>query len=404
MMNKQPDFDPARSDAIKSMLMDTVTSGKSSGIASRAILIISLTVAGVLLATGGTALALSGRLDFSSPPSAPSPTHTAQTVPTPSPTPSATAVPSQNSSTPQSTIPADCAALASQSTMAAIMPDPGLAPQEPPYTPKDASLRQTGVLSCYWYSSSVPSYLSLDVASDPSGGYADVTSLRTDGADSLGVGDVSAVTCDTISLGCRVSVVAGQYWFNIDFEGPSDSAGLSRLADVARGMVTVLNQLPNPRSAWQAPLTSWATATSCADLRTATPMADVLNSPGMIGPSASIRGSESGIRWAHTEVDACRWSVPDDTTTPAGQIRSITVQVAAGSGWAFHENASGGTPVSVSGAQDASLKCQTAEGPKCWLNVLTDDSWMQLGYGDEFAPDQQSSLIAAAEAILADRR
>jgi hypothetical protein len=39
------------------------------------------------------------------------------------------------------------------------------------------------------------------------------------------------------------------------------------------------------------------------------------------------------------------------------------------------------------GAQGASFQCQSAEGPQCWLNVLMDGSWMQLGYGDTITPD-----------------
>lgn len=41
-----------------------------------------------------------------------------------------------------------------------------------------------------------------------------------------------------------------------------------------------------------------------------------------------------------------------------------------------------------------------AEGPQCWLKVLTDGAWMQLGYRDAITADHKSGLIAAAESIL----
>lgn len=61
-MNQPPTFDPARSKAIDQMLIKRLErdTKKATGPARRIALVVSLTVAALLLATGGTAIALSG--------------------------------------------------------------------------------------------------------------------------------------------------------------------------------------------------------------------------------------------------------------------------------------------------------------------------------------------------------
>jgi hypothetical protein len=46
-------------------------------------------------------------------------------------------------------------------------------------------------------------------------------------------------------------------------------------------------------------------------------------------------------------------------------------------------------------------QCRTAEGTWCTLDVLTDDSWLQIGYSPEPGSAAPSPLSAVAEAILA---
>jgi len=130
-------------------------------------------------------------------------------------------------------------------------------------------------------------------------------------------------------------------------------------------------------------------------------MATILSSPGMTGPNAVKPGSENGILQTQAELYNCRWSVPDDAVTPDGQIRSLDVQLAPGAAWAFENEAAGGTAVTVTGAEEARMMCQSAEGDQCWLNVRTDNSWMQLGFSDAITPAQSHLLITAAEAVIA---
>ncbi|HXD25339.1 MAG TPA: hypothetical protein VN609_05370 [Propionibacteriaceae bacterium] len=391
-MTEKPAFDPERNKAIRQMLVREAANEipPIRNRTARAAAIISLIVAAALLATGSAAWALTA-----------GPLSNLATSPIPSPT--ATPTQGPGFSAPRSTVPLDCAALASTSSIAVLVPDPKLYPTLRSGTPQRAALLQGGVLSCFWGGTTTTSLLSLDAATDSKAGRASILAQRTNGAASLGVGDDSAVTCQKIILGCRGSVVAGPYWVSFDYEGPADSysSAPDRMAQLVRRMVAQLQQHPIPLSGWIMPSTSWVPIVGCPGLATSTPMATILSSPGMTGPNAVKPGSENGILQTQAELYNCRWSVPDDAVTPDGQIRSLDVQLAPGAGWAFENEAAGGTAVTVTGAEEARMMCQSAEGDQCWLNVRTDNSWMQLGFSDAITPAQSHLLVTAAEAVIA---
>jgi hypothetical protein len=405
-MSEKPTFDPARSGAIKQMLIGEVdrTEATAPWPARRVALVISLILAAVLLAGGGTAFAL-GLRPFSAP--APTPTQSTPTIqPTSSATrpPTSTPTPVADSGIPGSTIPLDCATLGKAPSFGGLVPNADLSRNPQLFTPQDAGLRQAGVLECQWFGGS-RSYLIADIASDPEAGRADVSKTLNNGGTSLDVGDDSAVSCVGGADICDVSIVVGPYWlaFESTVSQPIDGGIDPAISQVAQQMASELGALPAPLSQWAAPPTSWSSADECSALSTATPMSSILNSPGITGPGPVNPGTENGIVQSQPNLYRCRWGVPDGETTSDGQIRNLSVELAPGTEWAFDHRPEEGTPVVVSGAEEARFTCTSVEvdAPQCWLDVLADHSWMQLGRGDMIYETQKSALVAAAEAILA---
>ncbi|RFA12955.1 hypothetical protein B7R21_08895 [Subtercola boreus] len=337
-----------------------------------------------------------------SPSPTPTPSVPAPTVsPTATPPTPTTAAPVFSAPTP--TVPLSCAELGAAIDLTALMSDP-VEGSPTLFTPEDAALRQAGVESCWW-SSAEFSLLQLDVATDPSAGLADVADGLANGATPLDVGDASMVSCEQLSAGCSASIVSGSYWMNIHYQGANvaSETAPALLQGTGRSLIDALGEQPIPLQPWTMPPTTWSPVTECSALETSVPMATILQSPLVVGPAPLNPGSKNGIQRTQPDSYACRWSVPDGETPADGEVSALTVQLAPGARWAYPATSGAGIePLAVDGAQDAGLECQSAEGvEQCWLNVLTDDSWLQLGSGDGFSPDQGQLLVAAAEAILA---
>ncbi|SEB02838.1 outer membrane protein assembly factor BamB family protein [Leifsonia sp. 21MFCrub1.1] len=89
-----PVFDPARSAILREILHETVATAPARPSRARFALVGGLVAAGVVLAGGTAALALSGALHFGPSEPAPAPTPSITSTPTPTPTPTATSTPS----------------------------------------------------------------------------------------------------------------------------------------------------------------------------------------------------------------------------------------------------------------------------------------------------------------------
>jgi hypothetical protein len=161
------------------------------------------------------------------------------------------------------------------------------------------------------------------------------------------------------------------------------------------------------------PATSWTTPEDCDALATPAEIADAIGTSGLAttrsGPGTGVQGTEGSVVYFAPQFTQCDWRIPDSATPPDGGLRGVTVQIAPGAGWAYQQLAAAGgplagTPVTVRGADAATMVCSTAEGDQCWLDVLTDDSWIQLGYADAVPSSQDQKLVSVAELILAGHR
>lgn len=415
-MNRLQKFNPERSAAIRSMLIETVESTPPAQLRprKRTLVAIILAVVAAVLASGTVALALGGQSPFDW--SAPSPTPTYSATPSPSQTPKPTPTPTPSSTpvqsaVPQSIIPTDCAALLPQGTLEGSMAGATLGVDSvPPFTPQYASLLQAGVLQCQWSTdiASGGGLLSLYVATGADAGRADVEQLIADGAQPLAIGDAAAVVCPSAG-DCSGSVVVGPYWLNYQlrqFSSASSDTTIANIEQAGSSFVSVLRQNPVPLPEWVAPATPWTGSTTCEAVTPLTPMADIVGSSQLTGPSGTLPGTTPSIVQHMSTGVQCRWSVPDGSSVPVGQIRTLGVQLESGAGWVETEDVfsqTESTSVDVAGADSALLRCSYVEGETCWLDVFLDDSWLQLGYGDGMVSSNQQQLVDAATAIIATR-
>jgi hypothetical protein len=413
-MNQQPQFDPERSAAIRSILVETVASTPfpQSRPRRRTLVAIILAVVTTVLASGSIALALGGQSLFDWSASTPTPTPSATPAPTPTsePTPTPSSVPAPPT-IPQSIIPSDCAALLPDGTLQGSMAGAALGVDSvEPFTPQYASVAQAGVLQCQWtaLADNEGGMLSLYVATGADAGRAAVDQMIADGAQPLTLGDAAAATCASVGS-CRASIVVGSYWLSYDlrqFSSASAESAMATIEQAGSSFVSVLQQNPAPLPQWVAPVTPWATVTDCAGVTPEAPMADILGSPQLTGPSVPVPGTTPLLVQQMFTGLNCRWSVPDDVSVPVGQIRNLSVQVQSGAGWVEQDDVfsqAESTQVDVAGADSAYLRCAYGEGETCWLDVFVDDSWLQLGYGDGMVSSNQQQLTDAAAAIIARR-
>lgn len=415
-MNEQSRFDSRRSDAIRAMLVETVDSTQTSRPRPRRRTLVAMAIAVVaaVLASGSIALAVGGQDWFGSPIPMLTPTPTATPTPTPTltprPSPTATSAAPQ-AAYPESIIPVGCADLLPDGTLGGTMQSArlGLASVQP-FTPEYASVLQAGVLQCQWAGDfdAEGGLLTAFVSTDAAAGASDIESTAAAGAQSLAAGDASAVSCSGGSS-CDASLVIGDYWVQYSLRQSSHLSveqAIATMEQSASSFASALQQHPTPLPAWIPPVSPWASTGDCAALTPETPMSDILGSPEMTGPTSPTAGPTPTVVENAQAGRICRWGVPDGLITPAGQIRSLEVQLAPGAAWVADDDVfayADSTPVEIEGADAAYVRCAYSEGELCWLDVFVDNSWMQLGYPDRTAPENTPLLQAAAEAIIARR-
>lgn len=383
-----------------------------------------LALVGLGVASGGVALGLIpspfDEPEAQAPPATVSVAPTSTPAPSPSPTSTPTDDPAAEFAAPVPSLPLDCAAVADQASLGSLLRAPDQFNDFPDvFMPDVASLRQAGVLTCMWGSStdSASASLIMDVSSDVEAGRTWIDERRAAGAAASDLGDESVLSCSDVDARCEGSLVAGAFWFEFRWQqsptlAPDASALLtgffSRVVDVVAPLT--------PTTPWVAPDAAgrWDSSGGCAALATARPMSDVLGSPGVSDTAIDLLpGSRNGIERTQSDAYECRWSTVDGVQAPDGAVSGIDVEIAPGARWAYEsapdtfgdgDDPSGGaTPVVVDGAQDATLRCSSAEGLSCWLDVLVDDSWMQVGYPNAIPPEQAPLLTAVAETIIAAR-
>jgi len=372
---------------------------------------IVLGVVGVLsVASASGALAL-GALNAPAPdsPQAVNPTSTATLSPAPRSEPSITSAPLKGYSSPASQIPLDCAALGTAIGATSFITDASMYEYGGLWlSPADAMMRQSGVLSCTWSSVAGEGYprLRVTISANTAGAHEWIASRRAAGDADFGVDAYSAVGCSSATGDCSLSMVGQRFWIDMehDVRGSSLQSTPAVLKPLAQRVVDTLTPLA-VRPSWQPPASSWSSFTSCADVTTTQPLSEILGVHGLVGPTVEDPGSETGIERTFGAT-TCAWTVPDAQPVAPESTRRVDVRIVPGGRWGYEQavgNDAGGTSVHVLGAQDAVLQCSTAEGLMCWLDVLTDDSWMQVmvlkGIGS--TGSDRNVLIRTAEAILA---
>ncbi|MBF4600629.1 hypothetical protein ITJ55_07385 [Frigoribacterium sp. VKM Ac-1396] len=367
-----------------------------------------------LLAIGGGSGALAlGMLPSPFPASAPAaPTST----PTPTPTATRTATPRPTPTVapvlvPQPALPIDCATLASGVRMDLFIPS-AVQGRVDLLNPIDASLVEAGVRSCEWGSGEQPySIGTVKVSPDRERGLGAVGAMLASGARQGGAGEASAMTCT--AQGCEATVVSGTWWlefFTFDVDATDETVSVeTRAANASAALSSMAGQLDgvSPARGWTRPASSWSSVDACSALAPAVPLADVLQSPGLEGPRELQVEYPSAITRAADRTVQCDWYAAPSEGATNPPITGVTAMVSSGSGWAVDQVDSMAqlerSPVTVAGADEAEYVCVYGEGSSCFVNVLTDDSWLQVGAGNVYGESLEGQLVAVAEAIVATR-
>ncbi|VXC06558.1 hypothetical protein [Frigoribacterium sp. 9N] len=342
----------------------------------------------------------------STPTSTPTPTPTVRPTATPRPTPTVAPVVA-----PVPALPIDCATLASGVRMDLFIPSP-LQGRADLLLPTDASLSEYGVLGCEWGSTEQPySRVDLSVASGREAGLTAVDDLVAGGARRTEAGDASAMTCT--EQGCQATVVSGIWWIEFrtsDVDATSGTVSVeTRAANTTAALTSLVSRLDglSPAPSWTRPDSSWARVGDCAALSPAVPLGQIMGSPRLEGPEEPQNEYPSGIVRASDRTVQCRWTLPYVEDAPISEVGDVTVTLSAGSGWAVDAVDSMShlerSPVTVAGAEKAEYVCIHDEGSGCYVNVLTDGSWLQVRTSNTYEDSLKGLLVAAAEAIVATR-
>jgi len=343
----------------------------------------------------------------STPTSTPTPTPTVRPTATPRPTPTVAPVVA-----PVPALPIDCATLASGVRMDLFIPS-SLQGRADLLHPFDASLVEAGVLRCEWGSTEQPYSIStVSVSPDRERGLRAVGDMLASGARQGGAGEASAVSCT--AQGCEATVVSGTWWlefFTSDVDATDETVSIeTRAANASAALTSMAAQLDgtSPARGWTRPTSSWSSVDACSALAPDVPLADVLGSPGLEGPRELQFEFPGAITQAADRTVKCDWYAPPSDGDADPPINSVTVMVSSGSGWAVDRVDSMApqvdrSPVTVAGAEKAEYVCVYGEGSSCYVNVLTDNSWLQVGAGNFDQAGLQAQLVAAAEAIVATR-
>ena len=349
------------------------------------------------------------------PTSTPTPTPTVRPTATPRPTPTVAPVVA-----PVPSAPIDCATLTNGIDLTAFIPDPVYAPELLPKNydrTTEAGLAQQGVLSCVWRSEAGSySNVVVRVSNDVTTGTRWTSERHDAGDSSLGLGRSSVISCGTEgNSSCRASVVADPWWISFSFyddsswsfdpspDAWSEDTARADVSSALRSLSTALVGL-TPTAAWQPPATDWADATcsvlSGADVPT------IVGSPELVGP-AEHTWTEVGDGISDTKDSSvdCRWVLPleaGDQPVADGSFGEFRVTIVPGGEWAY-EPVDDSEPVSVAGTDAATFVCVSSEGSSCYVDLLSDGSWLQVGYASGATPEMKGLLVAAAEAIVATR-
>jgi len=374
---------------------------------------LGLGLAALLAIGGGTGALALGMLPSPFEASAPA-TPTSTPTPTPTVTPTATPRPTPTVApvvAPVPSAPIDCATLASDVRMGLFIPAP-MQGRVDLLSPIEADLAEYGVLGCEWGSTEQPySRVDLSVANGREAGLTAVDDLLAAGARPAGAGDASAMTC--AEMGCEASVVSGTWWIEFtssDVDATAETVSVeTRAANTTAALTSLVSRLDglSPGPTWTRPASSWSQVDDCAALTPAVPLAQVVGSPRLEGPQALQNEYPSTIVRAADRTVQCSWSVPYVEDAPASELGDVSVTLSSGSGWAVDAVDSMShlerSPVTVAGADAAEYVCVYDEGSSCFVNALTDGSWLQVRAGNVYEVDLKGLLVQVAEAIVATR-
>ena len=353
----------------------------------------------------------------------PTPSATASSgTPTPEPTATDAGAPYEEPAEPAALIPpripASCATLVGAELRAKVT---GFGPSEltrvvHPLANGSAAKLQAGVLTCEWSGPAIgdeaSAMLSVEIMPDAAEEFAAFTRPAT-GSEVLGtLGAGSSILCADYApvRTCSAHFVASGNWADLSYTGsiPSPSvdavATATEFAQAIAAGLAASGPLTAPYAAPSGFAPVWTTCSTLDDLGA---FRVALSSPSLTSPEAQFTGPGTlfSQAWQRVDFKSCSWRQADLYNSPSGEIRMASVSMLPGSAWAWPSLREtsvnrGASAVTVAGADDAILLCQTDSD--CTLEALVRGSYVSVYLSlDQGRSGADSLAVTAAEFVIA---
>ncbi|RFA13851.1 hypothetical protein B7R22_11550 [Subtercola boreus] len=428
-MNPQPEFDPARSDAIRRMLVETVAAGQSFGAAAaptpasaprrrhrKAGIIVVVAVLTALVGSGTAALALNGSAWFEAAPPAPATTTAAPTSPEPTaapstapPTPTAAPIPAA----PVSRVPSTCEKLLPVAEAEATL-GTGLQPAttESFDNPVHYTDRRLGALECSFSANGSLDYdqpqFTVEIVPGVSATqYSSVVNGEGWGPgstpeDTITPGAFSACT-DAVPYLCGFIARVGDYGVSLFVRVPPETALTSDQQEQIRrsfvSLVSTAESFPAAAPLWQPQGVTLTGASTCAGLASddqlaarfdASEVSIYKSDEGEYDFSRFHAGSNVGAFW-------CSWDLDRGA-------QGVSISVLPGGASYFDELRASDPSLSWRAAPGYPGVAYLAEaGVSTRLSILVDGGWVELGVPTTTAADTLPGFAATVLANVAKR-
>lgn len=346
-------------------------------------------------------------------------TSTLTPAPTPVPTSSSSTAPDAEAEPPPipPRIGAACDDLVSASDRENILgvADDDIEALEHPLADGSAAVLQAGVLTCRWTGPTLGggAVVTMDIEVLPDAAAVFAAFVRPlGGTEVLGLlGSGSVIDCfaEAAERYCSLHYLSGSSWVEASFVGAAPVPASDPVAGAVAFAAAISDGLAaaGPLAPAYTPPTGFLPAWSgCGVVDAGAAFRSALASPSLSAPQPEFSGAGAlfSEAWQRVHFKSCAWyqaGFATFTSSPAGQIRMVTVGILPGAEWAWERLREssvdrGATELSVLGAEAALLRCSSDDD--CTVEALVDGSYLSVYVGvDTGRGDAATRAETAAE-------
>jgi len=362
-------------------------------------------------------LLLTGCGGASTPMPTPTASSSSSSSPLPTPEPTTTAAPDEADAEPALIpvrIAAGCNDLATPAVREKVagVADADIARVTHPLANGSAAELQAGVLTCQWSGPVIAAESSVEieikVLPDAAAEFAEFAPVAL-GSEVLGtLGAGSLINCFDAegARSCYLHFLDGVNWVDAHFIGVTPAPATDAIAAATEfaGEISDALAAAGPLGApYAVPAGALAAWTSCNVLDDLGAFRSAVASPSLTSPEGEFTGAGTlfAEAWQRVEFKSCVWRQIDPYTSPVGEIRMASVSILPGAEWAWAslretDISRGGNPVTVAGADDATLNCPSADD--CTLHALVQGSYVNVYLSvEQYRGGAEALAVTAAE-------